>query len=58
MTPSFDIHYKTVSTVPWKRQDAINEAYQDGWNYVREEKVTARKVAIVFWKKMPVKSKM
>lgn len=53
---SFDIHYKTVATTTWKRQDVINEQYLDGWNFVREEKVTARKVAIVFWKKIPVKS--
>ena len=52
---SFDIYYKTVSIPQWKRQDTINDQHLDGWNFVREEKVTARKVALVFWKKIPVK---
>lgn len=54
---SFDIQYKTVSTTTWKRQETINDQYQQGWQFVREEKVTARKVAIVFWKKIPVPTK-
>lgn len=55
---TFDIHYKTVSTTSWKRKDVINDQKDQGWNFVREEKVTARKVAIVFWKKIPVQSKL
>ena len=55
---TFDIHYKTVSTTSWKRKDVINDQKDQGWNFVREEKVTARKVAIVFWKKIAVQGKL
>ena len=55
---TFDIHYKTVSTTSWKRKNVINDQKDQGWNFVREEKVTARKVAIVFWKKIAVQSKL
>ena len=55
---TFDIHYKTVSTTSWKRKDVINDLKDQGWNFVREEKVTARKLAIVFWKKIAVQGKL
>lgn len=54
---SFDLSFKTVSTTQWKRQDVINDQYSQGWQYVREEKVTANKVAIVFRKMIPTDKK-
>ncbi len=52
---NYEIQYKTIATTPWNRKEDIQDAYLDGWNFVREERVTARKVAIVFWKKIPIK---
>lgn len=49
----YDVQYRTVSTTTWKRDAVITEQSNEGWNFVREERVTARKVAIVFWKKIP-----
>lgn len=50
---TYTFEYKTIATTPWKRKNLIAAEHLDGWNYVREEKVTARKVAVVFWKKIP-----
>lgn len=51
---NYEIQYKTIATTPWNRKEDIQDAYLDGWNFVREERVTARKVAVVFWKKLPI----
>lgn len=52
MIPAYNIEYKTIATVPWKKEQVINSQQLDGWNFVREERVTARKVAVVFYKKV------
>ncbi len=52
MNPSNDIQYKTIATTPWNRSEDIQDAYLDGWEYIREERVTARKIAVVFCKKI------
>jgi hypothetical protein len=54
---SFDLCYKTMSTTQWKRQELINEQYSQGWKFVREEKVTNGKIAIVFHKMIPIETK-
>ena len=54
---NYDFQYKTVTSNVWQRDEAIQQANDDGWRFVREEKVTARKVAIVFWKKVPTVAK-
>ena len=57
MTPSNHIQFKTIATTPWNRAEDIQDAYLDGWDYVREERVTARKIAVVFYKKILIPSK-
>ncbi len=49
----FNVQYKTVATTTWKRDTIIVEQSNEGWDYVRENRVTARKVAIIFSKLVP-----
>jgi hypothetical protein len=50
MMPYDPLTMKTVVSNPWKKDQTIDDNTRDGWKYLRQEKITRGKVAIVFIK--------
>lgn len=51
--PYDPLRMKTVVSNPWNKNQAIDDNSRDGWKYLRQEKITKGKVALVFIKTQP-----